>query len=92
MFFTGFIYASIQANSSLQLTDIALKFVKTQLVIYAIAIFLASYSYCILRLESSRLDFKFIDDPIFSEVDDKNVEETMKTSKEVNKDENGIEL
>jgi hypothetical protein len=92
LFITGLIYASIQANSSLQLTDIVLKIDKTQLVIYALALILVSYGYCILRLESSGLDFHFIDDPIFSEMDDKNVEETIKASKEIKKDENGIEL
>lgn len=92
LFITGLIYASIQSNSSLSLTNIVLKIDKTQLVIYALALILASYGYCILRLESSGLDFHFIDDPIFSEVDDKNVEETIAASKSIKQDENGIEL
>jgi hypothetical protein len=92
LFITGIIYASIQSNSSITLAKLNLEIDNTQLTIYILAIAIASYGYCILRLEDSGLDFHTIDDPIFSEEDDKNVEETINISKSIKHDENGIEL
>jgi len=92
LFITGLIYATIQANSSLMRTNINLEIDKTQLTTYLIAIILASYGYCILSLENSELDFKFIDDPNYSDEDDKKIEKTIMASKSIEKDENGIAL
>lgn len=92
LFFASIIYAAVQAKDStgtiLQNSSIDY----TQLVLYVAAIAFAIWGYCILGLEFSGLNFNAIDDPIYNEQDDENVEETIVAGRNVEQDENGIAL
>jgi len=86
------VYAAVQAKdlSGTIFQNISIDY--TQLTLYLAAIAFAIWGYCILRLESSGLDFNAIDDPLFNEQDDENVEETIAAGRNVEQDENGIAL
>jgi len=92
LFITGIIYASIQSKSKALpiLENIDIDF--SQTLIYVFAIVFASYGYCILRLEFSNLNFNQIDDPLFNEQNDKNVDEILVAEPLLNEDPNGIQL
>lgn len=92
LFIAAIVYAAVQAKDSTGtvLQNISIDY--TQLVLYVAAIAFAIWGYCILRLESSGLDFNAIDDPLFNEQDDENVEETIAAGRNVEQDENGIAL
>ena len=92
LFVTAIIYASIQSKSSISFSHTNLVIDRTQLGIYLFAIILASYGYCILRLEKSKLDFEKINDPLFSEQNDNHVEQIIIDEQMLNYDPNGIEL
>lgn len=92
LFVAAIIYAAVQANESSNASTQAISVDFSQLILYAIAIAFAIYGYCILRLESSGLDFNVLDDPLFNEQDDEKVEETMEQGRDVSQDENGIAL
>lgn len=64
----------------------------TQAISYLFAIIFTSYGYCILRLESSNLDFNNIDDPIFNEQNDANVETLLSAEGLLTEDDKGIKL
>ncbi|WP_027374284.1 hypothetical protein [Chryseobacterium sp. UNC8MFCol] len=92
LFLTGIIYASIQSknNSILSLKNSSVDF--TQAIIYVFAIVFASYGYCILRLEQSNIDFNNLNDPLFNEQNDENVEEILDAEPLLKNDPNGIQL
>lgn len=92
LFFTGLIYAVIQSN--LIKIDIFtdLKLDLTQAAIYLFAIIFASYGYCIIRLETSNLNFNNINDPLFNEQNDMHVDEILAEEQNLNQDPNGIQL
>jgi uncharacterized protein YacL len=92
LFITGIIYASIQSKiiSSSILSN--LKIDNTQTIIYIFAIIFASYGYCILRLESSNLNFNNLNDPLFNEQNDEHVDEILVAEPLLNRDPNGIQL
>src|SRR5690606_17057025 len=92
LFITGIIYAAIQSTNSNSniIENISIDY--TQVVIYISAILIVSYGYCILRLDRKKADFGHLDDPMFNEVDDKNVEEVIAEKEKVVKDSKGVEL
>lgn len=92
LFITGIIYTSIQSKiiGSSTLGNLRIDF--TQTIIYIFAIIFASYGYCILRLESSNLNFNNINDPLFNEQNDEHVEEILVAEPLLNQDPNGIQL
>lgn|GEM_PF-1748510 len=92
LFIAGTIYAAIQSKATDKAVEPELNLDYTQLVLYIISIILVSYSYCILKLDDNLNKFKFINDPLFSDEDDKKVEETIVAGKEITQDPNGIEL
>jgi len=92
LFVAAIIYAAVQANESSNTSAQTISVDFSQLILYVIAIAFAIYGYCILRLESSGLDFNVLDDPLFNEQDDEKVEETMEQGRDVSQDENGIAL
>ena len=92
LFVAAIIYAAVQANESSNTSAQIISIDFSQLILYVIAIAFAIYGYCILRLESSGLDFNVLDDPLFNEQDDEKVEETMEQGRDVSQDENGIAL
>ena len=92
LFFAAIIYAAVQAKDAIGTVFKNISIDYTQLVLYFVAIAFAIWGYCILRLESSGLDFNAINDPLFNEQDDENVEETMEAARDVQQDDNGIAL
>lgn len=92
LFITGVIYASIQSKSSGITFFNNFKIDFTQTFIYIFAILFASYGYCILRLEFSKLNFDNINDPLFNVQNDENVEAILNAEPLLNRDPNGIEL
>jgi len=92
LFVAAIIYAAVQANESSNTSAQTISVDFSQLILYVIAIAFAIYGYCILRLESSGLDFNVLDDPLFNEQDDEKVEETMEQGRDFSQDENGIAL
>lgn len=92
LFVTGTIYASVQANVSVSEDIVNYKVDYTQLIIYFFAIILASYGYCILRLEDSSINFDSINDPPYNEIDDKKVEETIVEGAMIGNDNKGNKL
>ena len=92
LFITGIIYASVQSRLPNLSIPENFRLDITQLATYLIAISLVSYAYCILKLEESKLNFNILNDPLFNEVDDQKVEETIQESQEITEDPNGIKL
>jgi len=92
LFIAGIIYAAIQSKADDHLTNQNFKIDTTQLIIYLFAISFAAYGYCILGMENSSLNFDSLNDPLFSDQDDQNVEEIIEGAHDVNNDQNGIEL
>ena len=92
LFITGIIYASLHSKfiSSSLIGNLSIDI--TQTVIYVFAIIFASYGYCILRLELSHLNFNNINDPLFNEQNDEQVEKILHAEPLLNHDPNGIEL
>lgn len=92
LFITGIIYASIQSKliGCTILGNLKIDF--TQAIIYIFAIIFASYGYCILRLETSNLDFNDINDPLFNKQNDTHVKNILEAELLLNQDPNGIEL
>lgn len=92
LFIAAIVYAAVQTNIPTHYSQTDISIDLSQLVLYAVAIGFAIYGYCILRLESSELDFDTLNDPIFNEQDDEKVVETIEQGKEVSHDDNGIAL
>lgn len=92
LFITGIIYTSIQSKSSSVLSFDNFNLDITQTVIYIFGIAFASYGYCILRLELSNINFNNLNDPLFNEQNDENVEEILNAEPLLNQDPNGIQL
>lgn len=92
LFITGIIYASIQSQNKSFILDKNLQIDTTQVIIYIFALLFSSYGYCILKLESSTLNFSNINDPLFNEQNDENVEELLNSEQSISEDSNGIEL
>ncbi|MBD0779299.1 hypothetical protein HPE56_15975 [Maribacter sp. ANRC-HE7] len=92
LFITGIIYAAIQSTTSNATVIKNLSIDYTQIIIYILAILIVSYGYCILRLDRKKADFGHLDDPMFNEVDDKNVEHVIAEKEKVVTDSKGVEL
>lgn len=92
LFMAGTIYAAIQSKdkSFMSFDNINIDF--TQFLIYFLALIFSAYCYSILKLESSKLNFNHINDPLFNEQNDENVEELLNSEQSLNQDPNGIEL
>jgi len=89
LIFAGVIYAAVQSNYSLNMNITGTSIDKTQMIIYFLAMIIVSYGYCILRLEGSGLNFSIIDDPLFNEIDDEKVEETVEQGNQATEDSKG---
>jgi hypothetical protein len=92
LFIAGIIYASIQSKFVESSITRNLKIDFTQTIIYIFAIIIASYGFCILRLETSNLNFNNINDPLFNEQNDEHVAEILGAEPLLNQDINGIQL
>ncbi|SDI76338.1 hypothetical protein SAMN05421846_11332 [Chryseobacterium taeanense] len=92
LFIAGIVYTSIQSKNKTVILSKNIESDFSQLIIYIFAIIFASYGYCILKLESSTLNFSNINDPLFSEQNNENVESLLNSEQSLNQDPNGIEL
>jgi hypothetical protein len=92
LFITGIIYTSIQSKfiGSSIIGNLKIDF--TQTIIYIFAIIFASYGYCILRLETSNLNFNNINEPLFNEQNDEHVAEILRAKPLLKQDPSGIQL
>ncbi|SDD32210.1 hypothetical protein [Williamwhitmania taraxaci] len=92
LFFAGIVYAVIQSKNGFENKNLVLKIDWTQLLMYILALIIVIYGYCIIRLENDPLKYKFIDDPLFNEKDDEDVNERIEESKKVTDDGKGRKL
>jgi hypothetical protein len=92
LMFSGVIYSAVQSNYHSTFDIVKTQIDWTQFIVYIIAIVIVSYGYCILRLEKSDIDFDSLDDPLFNELDDEKVEETVEEAESITEDQNGNKL
>lgn len=92
LFFSGIVYAVIQSQTLNNTSSYKISIDITQLTVYLLSIIFVTYSFCILRLEQSPNEFSNLDDPLFSDEDNKKVNEVIDGGKDLNDDGEGVKL
>ena len=60
--------------------------------IYLLSLIIVSYGYCVLKLENSNSDYNDIDDPLFDEIDDENVESVIESGQALTQTDSGVSI
>jgi len=86
---SGIIYAAVQMKTLSTTANFELTVDSPQLIVYALAIFIGLYTYCLLRIEAP--EYQHLEDS-FNEQDDATVKEVVADSNKLKDDGSGVTL
>jgi uncharacterized protein YacL len=92
LFFSGIVYSVIQSKTDSHLDKLTFHIDWTQTIVYVVSLFICFYVYCILKLDEQMKKYGHLNDPIFSEADNKRVAKVTQESKLVIDDGKGNKL